>query len=123
MFNYVARESKRFITRCVNTWEGIAITWKDEASFPQWVVINIISITLTFVFPISTTQQALLIALGLLILVVELLNTAIEACIDRISDDIHPLSKKAKDAGCAAVALTAITGLIVWIIVLCGLYA
>lgn len=123
MLTYLKRESARFFTRCVNTYEGIAITWREEASFPQWTVANIISASLTFVFPMTVGERALIIALGILVLVVELLNTAIEAAIDRISEDIHPLSKKSKDAACAAVALTALCAGLVWVFVLVGLYA
>jgi len=82
---YFNREIRRFGTRCINTYEGIAITLREEASFAQWIAV--------------------------------LLNTGIEAAIDRISDEIHPLSKKAKDCGCAAVALMAFTGLVAWLMV------
>ena len=115
---YVSRELRRLVSRCVNTYEGIRITWREEASFPQWVVINIISVIGTFLLDLSSTERLILIILGLLILVVELLNTGIEAAIDRISDDIHPLSKKAKDAGCAAVALMAAIGGFAWVYIL-----
>jgi diacylglycerol kinase (ATP) len=114
---YINREVRRFGTRCINTYEGIAITLRDEASFAQWVVVNIASIALTFFVEMTPAERMLIVALGLMILVVELLNTGIEAAIDRISEDIHPLSKKAKDCGCAAVAVMAIIGLIVWLMV------
>lgn len=98
------------------------MTWREEPSFSQWVVLNIISAGLTFVVPMSLTQQAMIIAFGMLVLVVELLNTGIEAAIDRISEEIHPLSKKAKDAGCAAVGMMAkITG-VIWVFVLIDAY-
>lgn len=114
---YIKRETARFLDRCVNTWEGLVITWIDEASFAQWVVLNIISIGLTFAIPMTPVERALIIGFGLLVLVAELLNTAVEAAIDRISLDYHDLSKKAKDAGCAAVALTALTTLVIWVII------
>jgi len=119
---YFKREVARVLTRCVNTYQGIAITWREEASFAQWAVLNIISAGLTFVVPMTLTQQMLIIAFGLLVLVVELLNTGIEAAIDRISDEIHPLSKKAKDTACAAVALTAIITGVLWVFALIGAY-
>ena len=115
---YIDREIRRVWDRCVNTYEGLAITWREEASFPQWVVINIISTIATFFVEMSSTERLILIILGLLILVAELLNTGIEAAIDRISTDHHPLSKKAKDAGCAAVALMATIGGVAWIYIL-----
>ena len=115
MISYLRKEIPRVGARIIHTMHGLHRTWKDEPSFAQWVVINIISIVLTFVVPMSGTEQLILIILGLLILVIELLNTGIEAAIDRISPDIHDLSKKAKDAGCAAVALMALIGLFAWI--------
>ena len=68
----------------------------------------------------SAAERALIIGFGLMILVAELLNTGIEAAIDRIGEERHPLSKKAKDCGCAAVALAAIVAGLMWVIVLVG---
>jgi len=115
---YINREIRRFGTRCINTYEGIAVTFREEASFAQWIAVNVASIALTFFVDMTPAERILIIVLGLLILVTELLNTGIEAAIDRISEDIHPLSKKAKDCGCAAVALMAFTGLVAWLMVL-----
>lgn len=118
MLKYIKREAKRVVVRIQLSWEGIKITWIDEASFPQWVVANIISGALTFTIDMTPVERALIIGFGMLVLVVELMNTAIEAAIDRISEDIHPLSKKAKDVACAAVAVTAITTGVIWVIIL-----
>tara|TARA_R110002096_G_scaffold22170_9_gene71565 strand:- start:1677 stop:2036 length:360 start_codon:yes stop_codon:yes gene_type:complete len=115
---YITREIKRFGTRCINTYDGLMITLRDEASFAQWIAINIISIIATFLVDMTSAERILIIALGLMILVVELLNTGIEAAIDRIGPEIHPESKKAKDCGCAAVAVMAITGGIAWLLIL-----
>ena len=116
--SYFSREARRFVARCVNTWSGLVYAWREEASFHQWVIVNIISIALTFVFDVSSIERLILIILGLLILVVELLNTGIEAAIDRISKEQHDLSKKAKDVACAAVALMASIGGFAWIYIL-----
>jgi len=120
MAGYLRREAGRFVDRCVNSIEGVAVTWRDEASFPQWVVANVISAALTFVVEMTVAERALIIGFGLMILVAELLNTGIEAAIDRIGEERHPLSKKAKDTACAAVALSAITAGLMWVIVLVG---
>ncbi|KAB7613478.1 diacylglycerol kinase [Amylibacter sp. SFDW26] len=114
---YIKREAARIVARAVNTWDGLKITWKEEASFPQWCIANIVSASLTFAIDMTAVEQALIIGFGLLVLVAELFNTGIEAAIDRVSSDIHPLSKKAKDAGCAAVALTAVTTGVIWVII------
>lgn len=120
MLSYLRREAHRVSQRCVNTTEGLVIAWREEASFSQWIAANAVNIALACLVDLSTVERALIIGCGLLVLVVELLNTGIEATIDRISEDLHPLSKKAKDTACAAVALMAtITG-VIWVIVLIG---
>ena len=118
MLRYIKREGPRLISRIILTLEGIRITWLEEASFPQWVVANIISASLTFAFDMTSVERAMIIGFGMMVLVVELLNTAVEAAIDRISPEIHPLSKKAKDVACAAVGMMAVTTLVVWLVIL-----
>jgi len=83
-------------------------------------MLNVILIPVSFLVNVSRVERALLIAVCLLALIVELLNSAIEAAIDRISLDRHPLSKNAKDMGSAAqfVALTMIGA--VWLLILLG---
>ena len=120
MIPYLKRESVRIVHRCVYSFEGLRFAWREEASFPQWVVANVISATLACLIEMSTAERSLIIGFGLLVLVAELLNTGIEAAIDRISEEHHPLSKKAKDTACAAVALTAVTTGVVWLVVLIG---
>ena len=120
MWAYLKRETARVWTRCWNTWEGLGFAWREESSFSQWVFLNIASAGLTFAVEMTTVERALIIGFGLLVLVAELLNTGIEAAIDRISEEKHPLSKKAKDTACAAVAMTAIATGVIWVIVLIG---
>ena len=82
------------------------------------MLLNVILIPVTFFLNVSRVEQALLIAVCLLALIVELLNSAVEAAIDRISLELHPLSKNAKDMGSAAqfVALSMIG--LVWAVIL-----
>ena len=117
MLKYIKREAARIANRAVLTWEGLKTTWRDEASFSQWIVANIVSAAMTFAFEMTTVERALIIGFGLLVLVAELINTAIETAIDRISVEIHPLSKKAKDVACAAVTMTAIATGVIWLII------
>jgi diacylglycerol kinase (ATP) len=65
-------------------------------------------------------ERALILALGLLILAAEVMNTALEEVVDYLSTDRDPRAKKAKDCGSAAVALTALAGGIAWLVVLIG---
>ena len=120
MLAYLKRETQRVLTRCRNSMDGVLFAWREEASFQQWIVANIVSAALTFAVEMSTVERALIIGFGLLVLVAELLNTGIESAIDRIGEECHPLSQKAKDTACAAVALCALTTGIVWLIVLIG---
>ena len=98
--------------------DGLRAAFTGEAAFRQLVLLNVILIPLSFFLQVSRVERALLIAVCLLALIVELLNSAVEAAIDRISLDRHPLSKNAKDMGSAAqfVALSMIA--LVWAVIL-----
>jgi diacylglycerol kinase (ATP) len=87
----------------------------------QWIIANIISGSLTFFIPISYTQQALILAGGILILAAECINTAIERVVDDISTKQRAAAKHAKDAGSAAVAITALATGVAWFIIIVDL--
>ncbi|WP_255606821.1 MULTISPECIES: diacylglycerol kinase [Serratia] len=82
--------------------------------------MNVILLVVTFGLDITKMEQLLLIACSFLLLVVELLNTAIETVVDRISLELHPLSKRAKDLGGAAQLVAVIMTIIIWGTVLLG---
>nr|WP_275590807.1 diacylglycerol kinase [Pseudomonas sp. DP-17] len=111
---------KRIFNAAGYSLAGFAAAFKGEAAFRQLVLLNVILIPLSFFFDVTRGERALLIAVCLLALIVELLNSAIEAVVDRVSLERHPLSKNAKDMGSAAqfVALTIIT--VTWAGVLLG---
>jgi diacylglycerol kinase (ATP) len=111
---------KRILNASGYSLDGLTAAFKGEAAFRQLVLLNVILIPLSFVFHVSRGERATLIAVCLMALIVELLNSAIEAAIDRISLDRHPLSKNAKDMGSAAqfVALSMIA--VVWGLILLG---
>ncbi|AGT11269.1 diacylglycerol kinase [Paracoccus aminophilus] len=100
------------------SWTGFRATWVNEKSLRQWGVINLISAFFVFYLPLSGGERAVLLALGLLILVVELINTAIEETVDFISLERDPRAGRAKDAASAAVAVTAIAGGLAWLVIL-----
>ncbi|MDG1736426.1 MAG: diacylglycerol kinase [Paracoccaceae bacterium] len=110
------------IMRWVNTtkWsiDGLAMAWKEEKSLRQWVFVNIVSWVAIVVLGFHAEQAALLIALGVLVVIVELLNSAIETCIDYVSTDRHPLAKKAKDIASAAVFVSALLWGGLWVLIL-----
>ena len=102
------------------TWSisGLKTAWVEEKSFRQWVILNLISWGILAYFEFSVAEAGLLFALGAWVLVVELINSAIEATVDFVSTERHPLAKKAKDIASAAVMLSGLTWLISWVIVL-----
>lgn len=83
--------------------------------------MNGLSVVATFCVDFTSAERAMIIGFGLMILVAELLNTAIEECIDYISKDDHPMAKRAKDIGSASVAMAAVAAGIVWLLLLFGL--
>ncbi|MBD9514098.1 diacylglycerol kinase [Pseudomonas sp. PDM22] len=111
---------KRIFNAAGYSLAGFATAFKGEAAFRQLVLINVILIPLSFFCDVTRGERALMIAVCLLALIVELLNSAIEAVVDRVSLERHPLSKNAKDMGSAAqfVALTIIT--VTWAGILLG---
>jgi diacylglycerol kinase (ATP) len=98
--------------------EGLASAWRSEGAFRQEVICAAVLIPVACLAPATAVERVLLIGSVLLVLVVELLNSSLEAAIDRISTDRHPLSKKAKDAGSAAVFVAIIAGSLTWLAIL-----
>lgn len=99
---------------------GLKTAFRTEAAFRQIVLINLILIPLSFWISQSLAEQALMVAVCLLALIVELINSAIEAVVDRISIEQHELSKNAKDMGSAAQFVTLSLITVTWGIILIG---
>jgi diacylglycerol kinase (ATP) len=99
---------------------GFKAAFQNEAAFRQILLINLILIPLSFWMPVSRGERALMVAVCLLALIVELINSAIEAVVDRISMERHELSRNAKDMGSTAqfVALSLIV--VTWGMILAG---
>lgn len=116
----LAAEWRRFCNTVIWSWQGWAAAWASEKTLRQWTIVNILSAALAFYLPLSTAERGLILALGLLVLAAELMNTGLEEAIDYISKADDPRAKKAKDCGSAAVALTAIAGGVAWLVILIG---
>jgi diacylglycerol kinase (ATP) len=86
----------------------------EESAFRQELCLFVLLTPLAFFLPIGYLEKALLISSLIMVLVVELLNSSVEAAIDRISFEHHDLSKRAKDFGSAAVMLTLLIALLMW---------
>jgi len=98
--------------------KGVVAAWKNEAAFRQEAIMVIPAMLLAFWLDVSTVERILMVGSLGLILIVEIINSAIEAIVDRIGPELHPLSGRAKDLGSAAVALAIILTLFVWAMVL-----
>ncbi len=98
--------------------QGLAAAWKHEDAFRQEVVIAVVAIPAALWLPVTPLGKVLMIASILLVLIVELLNSALEAVVDYISLDHHPLAGRAKDVASAAVFLSIMNVLAVWGLVL-----
>lgn len=97
---------------------GFRAAYKHEDAFRQEALLAAILIPLAFWLPVSMTGRALMIGSVLLVIIVELLNSAIEATVDRISLDSHDLAKRAKDIGSAAVLVSLVNATVIWVLVL-----
>jgi diacylglycerol kinase (ATP) len=97
-----------------NSWCGLVYAFLEESAFRQELCLFLLLTPLALFMPISYLDKALLISSLIMVLVVELLNSSVEAAIDRISFEHHDLSKRAKDFGSAAVMLTLLIALLMW---------
>jgi diacylglycerol kinase (ATP) len=100
--------------------DGLTSAFRHEHAFRQEVILAAFLVPLALWLPAGGIGKALMIASIVLVLIVELLNSAVEAAIDRISLERHELAKRAKDVGSAAVMLALINVVIVWTLVLFG---
>jgi diacylglycerol kinase (ATP) len=117
-------KGKTGLTRVWNalfySMDGFRAAFRHEDAFRQEVILAAVMIPATFFLTQDNLGRALMIASVMLVLIVELLNSAIEATVDRISLENHALAKRAKDIGSASVLLSLLLVLVVWGLVLFG---
>jgi diacylglycerol kinase (ATP) len=109
---------KRIYSAFFYSLDGFRSAWKHEHAFRQEVGMFVVGAIIALVLRISAFEKLLLIGVLMLILIVELINSSIEAVVDRVSLERHPLSKNAKDFGSAAVLLTCLLAAATWAVVL-----
>lgn len=109
---------KRLWNALFYTFDGLRAAFRHEDAFRQEIFLAAVLIPAALFTPASGTGKALMIAVVLLVLIVELLNSAVEAAVDRISLENHALAKRAKDIGSAAVFIALINVPLVWGLVL-----
>jgi diacylglycerol kinase (ATP) len=120
----MAREKPRGLTRVLRaagaSWKGLRGAYREEAAFRQELGLSVLVIPLGLWLGRTGVERALLVAPTLLVLIVELLNSAVEATVDRIGLERHVLAGLAKDIGSAAVFMSFVLLGVVWLLVLMG---
>ncbi|MCM2288653.1 MAG: diacylglycerol kinase [Sulfuritalea sp.] len=109
---------RRILSAFGYSLSGLRAAFRNEDAFRQECLLAVLMIPLALLMSVPNLGKALMIGSVLLVLIVELLNSAVEAAIDRISLDRHRLSKRAKDIGSAAVLIALINVLATWALVL-----
>ena len=104
----------RIIKAAGYSYKGLSAAWQHEAAFRQELVVTLLAIILAVWLDVGAIARILLIGSVALVMIVEILNSAIEAVVDRIGSDHHELSGRAKDMGSAAVSLAIVLALFVW---------
>jgi diacylglycerol kinase (ATP) len=115
---YSEKGLKRLSNAVLFSAAGFKAAWKHEEAFRQEVVLFLASVPLAIWLGESTVETALLIASVMLIMIVELVNSAIEAVVDRVGTEHHELAGRAKDIASAAVMLTVLLAVVVWVCIL-----
>jgi diacylglycerol kinase (ATP) len=109
---------KRIVAAFGYSAAGFRTAWRNEHAFRQELLLAVPGTVIALMLPVARLEKLLLVAVLVLVLIVELLNSAIESVVDRISLESHPLSKNAKDIGSAAVFLALALATITWLVVL-----
>jgi len=115
-------KGKRGLQRVLNatrySLDGLRAAWAHESAFRQEVLIAAVLVPVALLLPVGVIDKVLLVGVVVLVLIVELLNTGIEAAVDRDSLEINPLGKRAKDFGSAAVMLALLLAGGTWVAIL-----
>jgi diacylglycerol kinase (ATP) len=121
-----ALKGKRGLRRLLNATrysiDGLASAWRHEDAFRQEVLLVAVLVPVALLLPVTAVEKLLLIGSLLLVLIVELLNTAVEVTVDRDSVRIDPLGKRAKDYGSAAVMIVLLIAGMTWVTILASHY-
>jgi len=106
---------RRIMLAGVYAVAGFRAALRHEAAFRQEALLALVFVPLAFFLDVSALERVLLVAVTALVLIVELLNSAIEAVVDRVGPELHELSGRAKDMGSAAVLVTLVLWLFTWV--------
>jgi diacylglycerol kinase (ATP) len=106
---------RRLLLATLNTWRGLVVATRSEQAFRQELVALVVAVPAALLIATETWRRVALIAVVLLILVVELLNTAIEKLADHVTPQTHPAIGRIKDMASAAVGLSLLLAALVWL--------
>ncbi|AFJ48722.1 diacylglycerol kinase [Shimwellia blattae] len=118
MANTSATGLTRIIKAAGYSWKGIKAAWINEAAFRQEGMLSIVGIIVACWLDVDPVARILLIGSLVLVMIVEILNSAIEAVVDRIGLEHHELSGRAKDMASAAVLFALLLALFIWVVLL-----
>ncbi len=111
-------KGKKGLTRLWNALgysrDGLRAAWQNEAAFREEILLAAIALPLAFYLGKSGVERALMVGSVLLVLIVEILNSAVEAVVDKASPEMSELAKRAKDMGSAAVLLSLANAAVIW---------
>jgi len=111
---------RRIVSATFNSFSGFAQALRHEDAFRQELILAGVLLPVALFMQVAPAEKALLVGSVLLVLIVELLNSAVEATVDRISFENHRLAKRAKDIGSAAVLLALVNAGVVWALIVMG---
>jgi diacylglycerol kinase (ATP) len=115
-------KGKQGLTRLINALgyskDGLCAAWKNEAAFREEVLLAMVAFPLAFYLGHTGVERALMAGSIIVILLVEILNSAVEAVVDKASPEKHELAKRAKDMGSAAVLLSLLNAAVIWACIL-----
>lgn len=113
---------KRILSATKYSIKGFYAAWKNEAAFREEAIAAFILIPVAFLLPVTIMEKILLLSTVFLVVIIEMINSAIEAAIDRIGTENHELSGRAKDMGSSAVFLGICLAIIVWGLIIGNLF-
>lgn len=108
----------RLVYACQYSWQGLRSALINEAAFRQELILFLCLATVSFFLDVSALERLAMLSSVLFILIVELLNSAIECVVDRISTERHILSGRAKDYGSLAVLISVLIAIATWLVIL-----
>ncbi len=107
----------RILSAAGYSWAGLRVCFKTEAAFREEVIVCLLLVPVALWLGDTGAERALLIGSLMLILIIELCNSALECVVDRIGEEYHVLSGRAKDIGSAAVLLSLLNAMFIWVLV------